>query len=133
MRPQFLGPYQLLSRLGHGGMGAVYEAVEQRSGQTVAIKVLAAHLADDAGVRGRFQTEIETLKSLKHAGIIQLLAYGEEDGHPYFAMELVRGQALDKIAEDTDRDRFMSADEAAEYGIIDAMLTKRETLNQDDE
>ena len=43
------------------------------------------------------------------------------------------GQALDKIAEDTDRDRFMSADEAAEYGIIDAMLTKRETLNQDDE
>lgn len=97
MRPQFLGPYQLLSRLGHGGMGAVYEAVEQRSGQTVAIKVLAAHLADDAGVRGRFQTEIETLKSLKHAGIIQLLAYGEEDGHPYFAMELVRGQALDKI------------------------------------
>ncbi|MEO1992161.1 MAG: protein kinase [Pirellulales bacterium] len=97
MRPQFLGPYQLLSRLGHGGMGAVYEAVEQRSGQTVAIKVLAAHLVDDAGVRGRFQTEIETLKSLKHSGIIQLLAYGEEDGHPYFAMELVRGQALDKI------------------------------------
>ncbi|MGB1884881.1 MAG: ATP-dependent Clp endopeptidase proteolytic subunit ClpP [Gammaproteobacteria bacterium] len=43
------------------------------------------------------------------------------------------GQPLDKIAEDTDRDRFMSADEAAEYGIIDAMLTKRETLNQDDD
>lgn len=97
MHPQQVGPYQIVSRLGHGGMGAVYEAVEPRSGKAVAIKVLAAHLADDAGVRSRFETEITTLKSLQHPGIVQLLAYGEDDGQPYFAMELVRGQALDKL------------------------------------
>lgn len=97
MHPQQVGPYQIVSRLGHGGMGAVYEAVEPRSGKAVAIKVLAAHLADDAGVRSRFETEIATLKSLRHPGIVQLLAYGEDDGQPYFAMELVRGQALDKL------------------------------------
>jgi eukaryotic-like serine/threonine-protein kinase len=97
MHPQQVGPYQIVSRLGHGGMGAVYEAVEPRSGKAVAIKVLAAHLADDAGVRSRFETEIATLKSLQHPGIVQLLAYGEDDGQPYFAMELVRGQALDKL------------------------------------
>jgi serine/threonine-protein kinase len=97
MHPQQVGPYSIVSRLGHGGMGAVYEAVEPRSGKAVAIKVLAAHLADDAGVRSRFETEIATLKSLQHPGIVQLLAYGEDDGQPYFAMELVRGQALDKL------------------------------------
>ncbi len=97
MHPQQVGPYAIVSRLGHGGMGAVYEAVEPRSGRAVAIKVLAAHLADDAGVRSRFDTEIATLKSLQHPGIVQLLAYGEDDGQPYFAMELVRGQALDKL------------------------------------
>jgi serine/threonine-protein kinase len=97
MHPQQVGPYQIVSRLGHGGMGAVYEAVEQGSGTPVAVKILAAHLADDAGVRSRFETEIATLKSLKHPGIVQLLAYGEDEGQPYFAMELVRGQALDKL------------------------------------
>lgn len=97
MHPQQVGPYQIVSRLGHGGMGAVYEAVEPRSGKAVAIKVLAAHLTDDPGVRSRFETEIATLKSLQHPGVVQLLAYGEDDGQPYFAMELVRGQALDKL------------------------------------
>lgn len=97
MEPQQLGPYRLTNRLGRGGMGAVYEAVDEQSGQPVAVKILASHLADDVGLRQRFEAEIETLKPLRAAGIVKLLAYGEDEGQPYFAMELVRGKSLEQL------------------------------------
>ena len=97
MIPTQLGPYTIQSRLGRGGMGAVYEAIDAANGNSVAVKVLAAHLADDAGVRQRFDAEIETLKNLRHPGIVQLLAFGVHDDQPYFAMELVRGKSLEQI------------------------------------
>jgi serine/threonine-protein kinase len=78
-------------------MGAVYEAVDTTSGDTVAVKVLASHLADDPGVRSRFEAEIEALKNLRHPGIVRLLAFGEQDDQPFFAMELVRGKSLEQI------------------------------------
>jgi serine/threonine-protein kinase len=77
-------------------MGAVYEAVDA-AGDAVAVKTLAAHLSDDTAVRRRFTAEIEALKSLRHPGIVRLLAFGEEDGQPYFAMELVRGSSLEQL------------------------------------
>lgn len=94
MEQQQLGPYRLLNRLGRGGMGAVYEAIDEQTGDAVAVKILATHLADDPGLRQRFEAEIETLKPLRCNGIVHLLAYGEQDGQPYFAMELVRGKSL---------------------------------------
>ena len=97
MQPTQLGPYKIRSRLGRGGMGAVYEAEDTGSGRLVAVKTLAAHLGDDAGLRRRFAAEIETLKALRHPGIVQLLAFGEEDGVPYFAMELVAGKSLEQV------------------------------------
>lgn len=97
MTPTQLGPYTIQSRLGRGGMGAVYEAVDTTSGDTVAVKVLASHLADDPGVRSRFEAEIEALKNLRHPGIVRLLAFGEQDDQPFFAMELVRGKSLEQI------------------------------------
>jgi len=96
MQPSQLGPYTIGARLGRGGMGAVYEATDG-VGERVAVKVLASHLADDAGLRKRFDAEIETLKSLRHPGIVRLLAFGEEDDQPYFAMELVPGQSLEQL------------------------------------
>ncbi|RLS45227.1 MAG: serine/threonine protein kinase, partial [Planctomycetota bacterium] len=78
-------------------MGTVYEAVDHGTGRSVAVKTLAAHLGDDHGLRKRFAAEIETLKSLRHPCIVQLLAFGEEDGQPYFAMELVRGRSLEQV------------------------------------
>jgi serine/threonine-protein kinase len=96
MQPTQLGPYKIRSRLGRGGMGAVYEAEESGTGRLVAVKTLAAHLGDDTGLRRRFHAEIETLKALRHPGIVQLLAFGEEDGVPYFAMELVPGKSLEQ-------------------------------------
>ncbi len=97
MNPTQLGPYAIQSRLGRGGMGAVYEAVDTTSGDLVAVKVLASHLADDEGVRSRFEAEIDALKNLRHPGIVRLLAFGEQDDQPFFAMELVRGQSLEQL------------------------------------
>ena len=97
MEAQQLGPYVLIKRLGRGGMGAVYEAEHQETGEHVAVKVLASHLADDLGLKERFDAEIQTLKPLRCPGIAQLIAYGEDEGQPYFAMELVRGQSLERL------------------------------------
>jgi serine/threonine-protein kinase len=97
MHPTRLGPYTISAPIGRGGMGSVYEAVDEATGHSVAIKTLAAHLSDEPSLRKRFAGEIETLKSLRHPCIVQLLAYGEEDGQPYFAMELVRGKSLEHL------------------------------------
>jgi serine/threonine-protein kinase len=97
MEPSRLGPYTIRRRLGRGGMGTVYEAEDESSGAVVAVKTMAAHLDDDAGSRRRFLAEIEALKTLRHPGIVQLLAFGEENGRPYFAMELVRGRSLEDL------------------------------------
>jgi serine/threonine protein kinase len=97
MHPTRLGPYAITRRLGRGGMGAVYEAEDTATGAAVAVKTLAANLVDDDSLRKRFQAEIETLKTLRHPGIVRLLAFGEEEGEPYFVMELVRGQSLEQL------------------------------------
>ena len=97
MQPTQIGPYLIRRRLGRGGMGAVYEAENPGSGEVVAVKVLSAQFGDDAALRRRFDIEIETLKALRHPGIVRLLAFGEEDGQPYFAMELVRGRSLEDL------------------------------------
>jgi len=97
MDPTHLGPYIIKSRLGRGGMGAVYEAEDPLSGRTVALKTLLAQFDDNTSLRRRFQAEIEALKALRHPGIVQLLAFGEEGGQPYFAMELVRGKSLEQM------------------------------------
>jgi len=77
-------------------MGTVFEAVDE-AGVGVAVKTLSAHLGDDSGLRARFAAEIGALKALRHPGIVQLLAFGEEEGRPFFAMELVRGRSLEEI------------------------------------
>lgn len=97
MQPTQLGPYAITALLGRGGMGAVYEATDGRTGERVAVKTLAAHLGDDPTMQRRFLAEIETLKALRHPCIVRLLAFGDEDGLPFFAMELVRGRSLERL------------------------------------
>jgi len=89
-----LGPYRLEKLLGRGGMGAVYAGINETTGERAAVKVLAAHLADNSDFRERFTSEVETLKKLKHPNIVQLLAYGEEGEHLFYVMELVDGRSL---------------------------------------
>jgi eukaryotic-like serine/threonine-protein kinase len=89
-----LGPYRIEKLLGRGGMGAVYAGIEEATGQRAAVKVLAAHLTDNADFRERFMSEVETLKKLRHPNIVQLFAYGEEGEHLFYVMELVDGKNL---------------------------------------
>lgn len=96
MQFEQLGPYKIGKRLGRGGMGAVFEGVNVDTGQAAAIKILNPHLNDDQGFRERFEMEIETLKKLKHPNIVRMLGYGEQDGHLYYAMELVKGHSVEE-------------------------------------
>lgn len=89
-----LGPYRIIRMLGRGGMGTVYEGVNDQTGQRAAVKALPANLADDGNFRDRFMGEIKTLKQLKHPNIVELFGDGEQDGVLFYAMELVEGQTL---------------------------------------
>jgi serine/threonine-protein kinase len=90
-----LGPYEISKQLGKGGMGSVYAATDTTTGQRVAIKALTPHLAMAEGFRERFEAEIESLKTLKHDGIVRLYGYGEQDGVLFYSMELVEGISLE--------------------------------------
>ena len=91
-----LGPFQIGRVLGRGGMGAVYEGTYDEDGSTVAVKVLSDALDDeeDAEIRLRFETEIETLKRLHHPNIVRLSGFGEDQGKLYYVMEFVGGSSL---------------------------------------
>jgi serine/threonine protein kinase/Tfp pilus assembly protein PilF len=91
-----LGPYTLLSRLGEGGMGIVYEAEQKRPRRRVALKILRGGALVDAHRMRLFRREVEALARLQHPNIAAIYeAGGTEGGEQYFAMELVCGLALD--------------------------------------
>ncbi len=91
-----LGPYKIGKRLGKGGMGSVYRGENEQTQQIAAIKALAPQLATSEGFRERFEAEIESLKTLRHEGIVRLYGYGEEAGTLFYAMELVDGRSLEE-------------------------------------
>src|SRR3970040_114779 len=89
-----LGPYEILSQIGAGGMGEVYKARDPRLNRIVAIKTLPAHLADRAELRERFKREAETIANLKHPNICVLYDIGEDNGTHYLVMEYLEGETL---------------------------------------
>ena len=94
-----LGPYEILSPLGAGGMGEVYKARDTRLDRIVAIKVLPSHLADKPQLRERFEREARTVASLNHPHICVLHDIGEQDGIHFLVMEYLEGETLaDRLA-----------------------------------
>src|SRR5947209_6752687 len=89
-----LGPYEIQSALGAGGMGEVFRARDTRLSRTVAIKVLAAHLSSSPELKERFEREARAISSLNHAHICTLYDIGHHDGTDYLVMELLDGQTL---------------------------------------
>src|SRR6202790_4112622 len=89
-----LGPYEILSAIGAGGMGEVYRARDTRLDRTVAIKVLPTHLADRSELRERFEREAKTIASLNHPHICVLYDIGQQDGIDYLVMEYLEGETL---------------------------------------
>jgi eukaryotic-like serine/threonine-protein kinase len=89
-----LGPHEILSAIGAGGMGEVYRARDTRLNRIVAIKILPAHLADRYELRERFEREARTIASLNHPHICTLFDIGQQDGVDYLVMEYLEGETL---------------------------------------
>src|SRR3989449_10590110 len=89
-----LGPYEILSALGSGGMGEVYRARDTKLARDVAIKVLPDAFAGDRDRLSRFQREAQVLASLNHPNIAHIYGLEEAGGTPCIVMELVEGDTL---------------------------------------
>ncbi|HRF01815.1 MAG TPA: serine/threonine-protein kinase [Pirellulaceae bacterium] len=94
MALQKLGPYRLVRLIGQGGMGAVYEGIDERDGKRVAVKALPSAKSNDEVFARRFESEIATLIPLDHPNIVHILGHGRDQGHLFLAMELVEGPSL---------------------------------------
>jgi serine/threonine protein kinase len=89
-----LGPYEILAPLGAGGMGEVYRARDARLDREVAVKVLPAHLSQDADARSRFEREAKAVAALSHPNILAIHDFGLEGGTAYAVTELLEGETL---------------------------------------
>lgn len=89
-----LGPYEILSAIGAGGMGEVYRAKDTRLDRTVAIKVLPSDLSSNPKLRQRFEREARAISSLSHPNICSLHDIGHQDGVDYLVMEYLEGESL---------------------------------------
>jgi eukaryotic-like serine/threonine-protein kinase len=114
-----LGPYEIVSALGAGGMGEVYRALDTRLDRTVAIKVLSAQVISSVNVKERFEREARAISALNHPHICQLYDIGSQDGTEYLVMEFVEGETLaDRLAK-----AVFSPQEVLRYGsqVADAL------------
>ena len=94
-----LGPYEILSPLGAGGMGEVYRARDTRLDRFVALKTLSAELASSAAL-ARFEREAKAVAALSHPNILAIHDFGVQEGIPFAVMELLEGETLrDRLSE----------------------------------
>ena len=89
-----IGPYEILSLLGAGGMGEVYRARDSRLRREVAVKILPPSFAQDADRLRRFEQEARAVGALNHPNILAIFDVGTQDGAPYLVSELLEGQSL---------------------------------------
>lgn len=122
-RPGFpeIGGYHVIEIINRGGMGMVYKAIKVATEQTVAIKVMLPHAAEDPDNVSTFQREIEVTRQLKHPHIVELFDHGKSQETFYFVLEFVDGMDLAKFLE--SRGGRLSLDESAPimYGMLDGL------------
>ncbi|MHC4917887.1 MAG: serine/threonine-protein kinase, partial [Planctomycetota bacterium] len=109
---RFIGGYELISKIGQGGMGAVYKARQRNLAREVAIKVLPRHLAKDRQFIDRFTREARAAGRLSHPNVVTGIDVGYADGYHYFVMEYVEGSSLAERL----TTRTLDEDEAVKYG-----------------
>jgi len=116
--PEFPG-LSIVSTIGKGGMGVVYEAVQSRLGRTVALKVLSPHLAFNASFMRRFHAEAHVLARLHHPNIVTVHDVGVHGGLPYIVLERVQGRSLRALI----REGILAPARAMEIGaaVCDAL------------
>jgi serine/threonine protein kinase len=114
MNPVQIGPYEVLSKIGSGGMGAVYLGKHKETGEQLAIKVLPASLAQEDGFVKRFAREIESMQKLSNPHIVKLHENGVDNGTYYYSMEFVEGETLTQLLR---RERRVHWSQAIDIGI----------------
>jgi serine/threonine protein kinase len=92
-----IGKYRIISQIGEGAMGVVYRGIDPVLNRPVAIKVMNDAVARDKELRARFLREAQSAGSLQHPNVVTVYDFGEVDGHPFIAMELVEGADLDEL------------------------------------
>ena len=95
--PQQLGEYRILREVGRGGMGVVYEAVQESLGRHVALKVLPFNSLISSVHLERFRREARAAARLHHTNIAPVYGVGEENGLHYYAMQYIQGLGLDEV------------------------------------
>ncbi len=98
--PERLGDYRILREIGRGGMGVVYEAVQESLGRPVALKVLSHDRESGPIALIRFRREARTASLLHHTNIVPVFGVGEHEGVPYYAMQYIQGRGLDAVLRD---------------------------------
>ena len=108
-----LGPYEIQSPIGAGGMGEVYRALDTRLDRTVAVKILPPHLSANPEAKQRFDREARAISSLNHPNICQLYDVGQQNGIDFLVMEFLEGETLgDRLAKGA-----LPAEQVLRYGI----------------
>ncbi|AHG91655.1 protein kinase [Gemmatirosa kalamazoonensis] len=95
--PKAVGRFRIVREIGRGGMGVVYEALDERSGERVAVKLLLDALANNDEMVARFEREARVLGALDHPNIVRLRDTGRSNGHVYIAMDLVDGVTAEEV------------------------------------
>jgi serine/threonine-protein kinase len=89
-----MGPFELREKLGSGSFGTVWSAVHRKTEFIVALKMLHPHLRDDPELFNRFLDELAVMTAIDDPNVVRVFDFGNEEGTPWFAMELVRGESL---------------------------------------
>ena len=116
--PARVGEYRILRLVGRGGMGAVYEAVQESLGRHVALKLLPAEALADPRRLERFRREAKAAARLHHTNIVPVFGVGEADGRHFYAMQFIAGHPLDAVIDEVRRlkDKSAAADRAGRLG-----------------
>jgi serine/threonine protein kinase len=125
--PSRLGDYRIVREIGRGGMGVVYEAVQEPLGRHVALKVLPYEAAADPICLKRFTREARAAARLHHTNIVPVFDVGEHEGVHYYAMQFIQGQGLDEVLAELCRVRFgkETAKDDRSRQITDSVLSGR--------
>ena len=111
--PMRLGDYLVLRPIGSGGMGVVYEAIQQSLGRHVALKVFPSHLGQDTNRLERFHREARAAARLHHNHIVPVFGVGDHEGLHYYTMQYIRGHGLDAVLRKVERLRRDPLDAAS--------------------
>jgi eukaryotic-like serine/threonine-protein kinase len=101
--PVRVGEFRILRRVGRGGMGMVYEAVQESLGRRVALKLLPAEAVADPKRRERFRREASAAARLHHTNIVPVFGVGEAEGRHFYAMQFISGHPLDTVIDEVKR------------------------------